>query len=359
MRHRVAVVHRPLGLELHDHRLRPDRQRAREHVEPLDRRLQVHDPLPRRVVRALELGAIDDATDPDPLAAVVGLHEQRVADLLGDRGQVERLVVLVRGVLKARVVRRVLVRHEHRLRHLQTEANHRAVGGVLLHRLEGERAVEQIHVVHQRDLLEPLAREVIPVGQPVDDQLVLRPVAEVERLDGDPLGGDPVALAGAVGDRAEPPDQCLERPVASPPRCRAGGRSDGWSRPSSSAEPRQMMRELGAPRWPVVRQRHTPTGRAHTGCPWSGAAREPPGGLERAGGVLPLALPADDQHAELSPQPVEVVAIEVADVVHRVVEVRGVTALAPAVPGGGVVVARTCRSRAGNRSARLSAKLAA
>src|SRR3984885_14431618 len=73
------------------------------------------------------------SADADPLPAVVWLHEQGVADLLGNRGQVERLVVLGRGVLKARVVRRVLVRYEHRRRPLETEGDHRAVGRVLSH----------------------------------------------------------------------------------------------------------------------------------------------------------------------------------------------------------------------------------
>jgi hypothetical protein len=52
--------------------------------------------------------------------------------------------------------------------------------------------------------------------------------------------------------------------------------------------------------------------------------------LERAGGVLPLALPAHDQHAQPAAQPVEVVAVQVLDVVGGVVEVDGVAALAPA-----------------------------
>ena len=46
--------------------------------------------------------------------------------------------------------------------------------------------VEQVDVVHQRDLLQPLARVVVPVRQPVDDQLVAGLVAQVERLDASP-----------------------------------------------------------------------------------------------------------------------------------------------------------------------------
>ena len=53
----VAVVHRPVGLEVHHHRLGADREAAREDVEVLDRRLQVHQPLARGVVDGVELVA--------------------------------------------------------------------------------------------------------------------------------------------------------------------------------------------------------------------------------------------------------------------------------------------------------------
>jgi hypothetical protein len=42
-------------------------------------------------------------------------------------------------------------------------------------------------------------------------KLVGRSVAQVEWLDRDPLGGDPVPVARGVGDRAEPRHQRLER----------------------------------------------------------------------------------------------------------------------------------------------------
>src|SRR5205814_9990043 len=51
----VAVVHRPAGVEPHRHRLGADRERAYEHVEALERRLQVHHPLARLVVTRTEL----------------------------------------------------------------------------------------------------------------------------------------------------------------------------------------------------------------------------------------------------------------------------------------------------------------
>ena len=52
----VAVVQRPVGVEVHHHRLGADREAAREDVEVLDRGLQVHQPLARRVVDGVQLG---------------------------------------------------------------------------------------------------------------------------------------------------------------------------------------------------------------------------------------------------------------------------------------------------------------
>ena len=53
----VAVVQRAVGLEVHDHRLGADRERAGEHVEAVDRALQVHQPLAGLVVARGQLRA--------------------------------------------------------------------------------------------------------------------------------------------------------------------------------------------------------------------------------------------------------------------------------------------------------------
>ena len=208
----VARVHRLVRVEVHHHRLGADRQRPGEHVVALDGGLQVHQHLAGLVVGAVQLVDVADARDAAPGTAVVRLHEQRVADLVGDRVEVERLVVAGGGVGVLRVVDRVLVRHQRRVGHLQAEPHHRAVGGVLLHGLEGERRVHQVDAVHQRDLLQPLARDVVPVGQPVDHQVVGRLVAQVERLDRDALDVVRVLRARPVGHRADPPHQVLEDP---------------------------------------------------------------------------------------------------------------------------------------------------
>ncbi len=86
---------------------------------------------------------------------------------------------------------------------------------MLLHGLERERAVEQIHVVHQRDLLQPLARVVVPVREPVDDQGVLGLVTQAERLHSDAHRPYPMGASPLVGDRTQPAHQRLvcSRPV--------------------------------------------------------------------------------------------------------------------------------------------------
>ena len=278
---RVAQVHGLVRLELHHHGLRADRQRPGEHVVALDRALQVHEHLAARVVGGVQLGRVADPRHPAPRAAVVRLHEQRVADLLGDRVEVERLVVLGGRVGVPGVVHRVLVRHQDGLRHLETEAQHRAVGRVLLHRLERERAVQQVHAVHERDLLEPLARDVVPVGEPVDDQVVARPVPQRERLDRDPLGVEGVPRSVLSGHGANPPHYLLECPR--PVLLRA------------EQQPDQVPLHAGLPSQPDQRPvisrtwagdgragratmashavRRSPTDRARAGCPCPPAAR--------------------------------------------------------------------------------------
>src|SRR2546421_332775 len=91
-----------------------------------------------------------------------------------------------------------------------------------------------------------------------------------------------------------------------------------------------MMRDLGAPRRPVVRDVVTPEVELVPDPLLGERPRELTRRLERARRVLPLALAADEQEAGARAQPLEMVAVQVPDVLGRVVEVRGVAALAPA-----------------------------
>ena len=108
---------------------------------------------------------------------------------------------------------------------------------MLLHRLERERVVEQVDVVHQGDLLQPLARQVVPPGEPVDHERVARLRAQVERLDHDPLdrqlGRSPRQRIGPIRpDRSSNArGQSSSVPSRSPIRCEGIG---GYSRASAS-----------------------------------------------------------------------------------------------------------------------------
>src|SRR3954464_4886092 len=102
-----------------------------------------------------------------------------------------------------------------------------------------------------------------------------------------------------------------------------------------------MVGDLRAPRRPVVRDVVAPEIELVADALLAQALGEAQRAVERAGGVLPAALPADEQQAHARPQPVEVVAVEVRHVVDRAVEVRLVPALARGVaPGRRVVAAR-------------------
>ena len=85
--------------------------------------------------------------------------------------------------------------------------------------------------------------------------------------------------------------------------------------------------------------RRTPTGQARTGSPWTGAARRT-GGVDSSAPVVSSHCPCPHTSSMLSRPRSQSrwSPSEVGDVVHRVVEVRGLTALAPPVPRGGVVV---------------------
>src|SRR5688500_17399761 len=101
-----------------------------------------------------------------------------------------------------------------------------------------------------------------------------------------------------------------------------------------------MVRQLRAPRWPVVWNVVSPQVQLVADALLGKQAGETPTALQYPRGVLPLPLPADDQDADPAAQPLQVVVLHVREIVHRAVEVRGVAALTPAVPCGRVVVAR-------------------
>src|ERR1044072_2706135 len=94
-----------------------------------------------------------------------------------------------------------------------------------------------------------------------------------------------------------------------------------------------MMRDLGAPRGPVVRRVVPPEIELVPDPLLAEQPREAPRALERARRVLPLALARDQEQGDLPAGAGAAVAAEVLDVVGRVVEVDGAAALASADDG--------------------------
>jgi hypothetical protein len=185
--HRVPIVERRVRVVEDTRRLRPEPDAAHETIVVGDAGLEVHHRLAALVVGALELLLVVALHDAAPTTAVVRLDEVGITHLLSDAAEVEEARVLRERRLE---IRRRLVRfgRDHpRGRDGHPELHHRAVGGVLLHGLHGPRVVEDVEVVHQHGLFDPLSARVVPVGQAVDHHVVLAVLAQIERLDRDSL----------------------------------------------------------------------------------------------------------------------------------------------------------------------------
>ena len=144
---------------------------------------------------------------------------------------------------------------------------------MLLHRLEREGVVEQVDVVHERDLLQPLARDVVPVRQPVDDEAVAAGLAQVERLDGDALDVVAVGVAAHLQRRVEPADQRLERARPVLLGARAAGPASACGRPCGSPSGDVRRSAAGGGRAGRARTasragRRAPTGPSRPAGPW-------------------------------------------------------------------------------------------
>src|SRR3954447_10228995 len=119
------------------------------------------------------------------------------------------------------------------------------------------------------------------------------------------------------------------RPATGPSRETSASNAPGQSSSVPSRSPikrasdkaGEMMRDLRAPRRPVVRHVVSPEVELVANPLLAEQPREPLRRLERAGRVLPLPLAADEQKRGARAKPVQVVALQVLHVVERVVEV--------------------------------------
>ena len=180
-----------------------------EYVPGLCGTLQVHDAAARLLVRRLQLVGVVDPAHPHPGASVVRLHEEGVAELLANLTKIEQPGVALQSRLQVGGGLVLLGRDHPGVGHGQAEPHHRHVRAVFLHRLEGPRVVEDVQPVHEHGLLDPLPADLVPVGEPVEHDVVPRVLSQVEGLDRDPLHLDPVRLA-FVGDGPEAVDDPLE-----------------------------------------------------------------------------------------------------------------------------------------------------
>ncbi len=132
----------------------------------------MHQHLSRRIISLHQFRLIIDPAYPAPPPAIKRLHKQRIAHLLRQLRQIKQIMILRRRHPELLRIRPQLRRNQHRLRHPHPQPDHRAIGRMFLHALEGERIIEQIDAVEQGRLLQPFSRLVMPVGQPVDNQMV-------------------------------------------------------------------------------------------------------------------------------------------------------------------------------------------
>ncbi len=175
----------------------------------------MHHALAALLVGGPQLLLVVDPAHPHPGAAVVGLHEQRIAEPAPDLAEVEEPGVALQGGLQVGQRLVALGRHHPGVGHRQAQPHHGAVGGLLLHRLDRPGVVEDVEPVHQDRLLDPLPAGVVPVGEPVEDHVVATGLAQVEGLDRDPLDLEPDPVAADRQGQIEGLDEFLEedRPV--------------------------------------------------------------------------------------------------------------------------------------------------
>ena len=86
MINRVPLMHWQVWAKVHHHCLGPDGQGSGEDVIGLHRLLQMHQHLAGVVVRRHQLGLVPGLGHSSPAAAVKGLHKERIAHFVRDRG---------------------------------------------------------------------------------------------------------------------------------------------------------------------------------------------------------------------------------------------------------------------------------
>ena len=184
--------------------LRANAQRAHKNLVVVQPGLQMHERLAGFIVGMPQIVLIIDAAHAAPATAVKRLHVERIAYMVGNIGQVEQVVVFGR---RHPVLFRIwpgFGGNEPGLGNVEPQPNHGAIGRMLLHALESKRVVEQIDAVDQRRLFEPFTRVKMPIGQPVNDQVIACGRRERKGMNADALHINIKALVIVVNNGKAP-----------------------------------------------------------------------------------------------------------------------------------------------------------
>jgi hypothetical protein len=82
---------------------------------------------------------------------------------------------------------------------------------VLFHGLQRERVVEDVEIVEDDGLLDPLARRVIPVSQAVKEDGIPNRLPEQERFDRYPLDVEGESVVTTLDSQIEPADYVFKK----------------------------------------------------------------------------------------------------------------------------------------------------
>ena len=103
-----------------------------------------------------------------------------------------------------------VVLHAPGLGYRQAKTHHGAIGGVLFHRLQRPGVVQDVETVHEYGLLDPLAADVVPVGQAVQYHVEAAALLQIEGLDGQALDDDSNLIVLHPNGEVEVVDDALE-----------------------------------------------------------------------------------------------------------------------------------------------------
>ena len=124
----------------------------------------------------------------------------------------------------------VLLRWEQpRFGHGKPELLHGAVRRLLFHRLDGPRVVQHVEAFHENGLFYPLTASVVPVRDPIENDVVTGARFQTERLDTHTLDFEAHRFTLNREGRVPPSENLFEADKANRDPPRARDQSGAWS----------------------------------------------------------------------------------------------------------------------------------